>query len=101
MGKKCCSHHYSVNNCDGSELIKAKASNVTVKFKNLIETANAVRHMSLLRANQYLQNVLNKKECVPFKKFNSGIGKCAQAKQFKAVTVSQTLLIYALSGSCY
>lgn len=87
MVKNSASHHYSVNKHDGNEVVRAKSSNVSVKFKNLVETANAVRHMTLARANAYLKNVINRKECVPFKKFKSGIGRCAQAKQFNTVIV--------------
>ncbi|MCL4129868.1 UNVERIFIED_CONTAM: hypothetical protein GTU68_032832 [Idotea baltica] len=63
---------------------KAKGSNLRVSFKNTCETANAIRTMPLGRALKYLRNVIKKKECVPFRKFNGGIGRCAQAKQFGA-----------------
>ncbi|XP_050310379.1 60S ribosomal protein L17-like [Anthonomus grandis grandis] len=82
MGKSVKFSYKSVSEC---ECVRAKASNVPVKFKNLVETANAVRGMSVRRADNYLKNVLKKVECVPFKKFRGGIGKCAQAKQFKTV----------------
>lgn len=38
--------------------------------------------MSLRRAQKYLKNVMEHKECVPFRRFNGGVGRCAQAKQF-------------------
>lgn len=94
MGKNNGFNHYSVKCPEGAEVVKAKCSNVAVKFKNLTETANAVRHLTLHRANAYLKNVINKKECVPFKKFNSGIGRCAQAKQFNTVNVSLSFNLY-------
>lgn len=84
------SHRYSIKNVDGGEVIKAKASNLTVKFKNLVSVARAVRKMPVKRANAYLKNVLAHKECVPFIRFKSGIGKCAQAKQFKVIVVSKS-----------
>lgn len=87
MGRKGSSHHYSVKKVQGGETIRAKGSSIRAKFKNLVETANAVRKMSLTRANAYLKNVLAHKECVPFKIFKSGIGKCSQAKQFGTITV--------------
>ncbi|KAJ8915133.1 hypothetical protein NQ315_000385 [Exocentrus adspersus] len=95
------SHRYSQKITEGSEVIRAKMSNVTVKFKNLVEIARVLRKMTMKRANAYLKNVLARKECVPFKRFKSGIGKCAQAKQFntqvgrwpvKAVRCVQDLL---------
>lgn len=38
--------------------------------------------MSLRRAQRFLKNVVDKKECVPFRRFNGGVGRCAQAKQW-------------------
>nr|CAI5832724.1 unnamed protein product [Callosobruchus analis] len=38
--------------------------------------------MPLKRAVAYLKNVINMKECIPFRRFNGGVGRCAQAKQF-------------------
>merc|ERR1712189_175322 len=36
--------------------------------------------MPLGRALRFLKNVIQKKECVPFRVFNGGVGRCAQAK---------------------
>lgn len=38
--------------------------------------------MPLRRAQRFLKNVVEKKECVPFRSFNGGVGRCAQAKQW-------------------
>lgn len=38
--------------------------------------------MPLRRAQRFLKSVIDKKECVPFRKFNGGVGRCAQAKQW-------------------
>jgi len=38
--------------------------------------------MPLKRAVAYLKNVIGHKECVPFRRFNGGVGRCAQAKQW-------------------
>lgn len=38
--------------------------------------------MPLRRAQRFLKNVTDKKECVPFRRFNGGVGRCAQAKQW-------------------
>lgn len=38
--------------------------------------------MPLRRAQRFLKNVMEKKECVPFRRFNGGVGRCAQAKQW-------------------
>lgn len=42
----------------------------------------AIRKMPLRRAVRYLKSVTEKKECIPFRRFNGGVGRCAQAKQF-------------------
>merc|ERR1712071_284796 len=38
--------------------------------------------MPLRRAIAFLKNVIQKKECVPFRRYNGGVGRCAQAKQW-------------------
>ena len=38
--------------------------------------------MPLRRAQRYLKNVIAKKEIVPFRRFNGGVGRKAQCKQF-------------------
>jgi large subunit ribosomal protein L17e len=62
---------------------KSRGSYLRVHFKNTRETAHALKRMSLRRATRYLKNVINKKEIVPFKRFNGGVGRKAQAKVFK------------------
>ncbi|KRT81305.1 ribosomal protein, partial [Oryctes borbonicus] len=79
MGKR---NKYTRMPPGNANICKAKASNMSVHFKNTCETANTVRGMTVKRATAYLKNVLIKKECVPFKKFRGGIGRCAQAKNF-------------------
>ncbi|KAL0270451.1 UNVERIFIED_CONTAM: hypothetical protein PYX00_007863 [Menopon gallinae] len=62
---------------------KARGSNLRVHFKNTREAAQAIKKMTLRRAVRYLKNVIEHKECVPFRRFNGGVGRCAQAKQWK------------------
>ena len=62
---------------------KARGSYLRVHFKNTRETAHALRRLPLRRAMRYLKNVVDKKEIVPFKRFNGGVGRKAQAKAFK------------------
>merc|ERR1712142_852523 len=38
--------------------------------------------LHIRRATQYLKDVINKKRCVPFRRFNDGCGRTAQAKEF-------------------
>merc|ERR1712215_295464 len=51
--------------------------------KNTRETARTIKHMHLRRAVVFLKNVIEMKECVPFRRFNGGVGRCAQAKHWK------------------
>lgn len=62
---------------------KTRGSYLRVHFKNTRETAHALKRMSLRRATRYLKNVVNHKEIVPFKRFNGGVGRKAQAQVFK------------------
>merc|ERR1712129_580458 len=59
---------------------KASGSDLRVHFKNTCVSAAALKKMSLKRAKKYLENVLAKKEAIPFRFFNGCIGRSAQAK---------------------
>merc|ERR1712172_154213 len=63
-----------------SKSAKARGSYLRVHFKNTRETAQAIKHMHLKRAMKYLKNVTEMKEIVPFRRFNGGVGRKAQAK---------------------
>lgn len=39
--------------------------------------------MPLRRAQRFLKNVMEQQECVPFRRYNGGVGRCSQAKQWK------------------
>ncbi|CAN8005163.1 unnamed protein product, partial [Ixodes hexagonus] len=73
---------YSVEPDNATKSCKARGSNLRVHFKNTRETAQAIKHMALRRAQRYLKNVIAKKEIVPFRRFNGGVGRKAQAKAF-------------------
>jgi len=49
------------------------------------EVAAAVSGMKLAKAYTYLGDVQEHKQCIPFRRFNGGVGRTGQAKQFKAV----------------
>jgi large subunit ribosomal protein L17e len=52
-------------------------------FKNTFETANAVKGLKLKKAIKYIEDVLEHKQCVPFKRFTGHVGRTTQAKVFK------------------
>uniref|UniRef100_A0A5F9C7W3 Large ribosomal subunit protein uL22 n=1 Tax=Oryctolagus cuniculus TaxID=9986 RepID=A0A5F9C7W3_RABIT len=61
---------------------KSRGSNLRVHFKNTRETAQAIKGMHIRKATKYLKDVTLKKQCVPFRRYNGGVGRCAQAKQW-------------------
>nr|ACN10694.1 60S ribosomal protein L17 [Salmo salar] len=61
---------------------KSRGSNLRVHFKNTRETAQAIKGMHIRKATKYLKDVTVKHQCVPFRRYNGGVGRCAQAKQF-------------------
>lgn len=42
----------------------------------------AIKGMKLTKAFQYLGDVAEHKQCIPFRRFNGGVGRTAQAKVF-------------------
>merc|ERR1712139_703635 len=72
---------YSIEPANSSTACKAKGSNLRVHFKNTYETAMAIKGLSLKRAKKYLQDVIDHKDCVPFRKFTGGPSRPAQAKR--------------------
>lgn len=84
---------YSIKS-NNTNWCRAKASNMSVHFKNTVETANVIKGMTIKRATNYLKNVMSHKECVPFRKFNGGVGRCGQAKNFKTTQVKSIIFFY-------
>ena len=50
--------------------MKARSNRVNVSPKHAMEVCNAVRGMRLVRAEKFLENVIDGKEYVEFKRFN-------------------------------
>ena len=61
---------------------KARGKDMRVHFKNTYEVADAIRGMNLEKAQKYLQDVMEHKRCVPFRKYSATAGRTAQAHQF-------------------
>ena len=60
---------------------KARGMDLRVHFKNTREAAQAIKHMHLKKALQYLRDVINKKQIIPFRRFNGGVGRKAQVSK--------------------
>lgn len=73
---------YNTEIVEESATVKACASNIKVSFKNTRETCSTLRGRTVEGCIQYLQNVLEKKECVPMRRYANGVGNTAQAKKF-------------------
>ncbi|XP_065837124.1 large ribosomal subunit protein uL22-like [Oscarella lobularis] len=63
-----------------SKTCKARGSYLRVHFKNTRETAKAIKGMHIRKAYRYLKDVMEKKQIVPFRRFNGGVGRKAQVK---------------------
>merc|ERR1712029_308003 len=63
---------------------KTRGKYIRVHFKNTHETAKMIKGMNLRKAQRYLKDAVEHKRCVPFLRYNRGVGRCAQAKQFAA-----------------
>jgi len=73
---------YSVDPENATKSAKARGSHLRVHYKNTRETAMTLKHMHLRRAVAFLKNVVAQKECVPFRRYTGGVGRCSQAKNW-------------------
>ncbi|PKY08605.1 ribosomal protein L22 [Aspergillus campestris IBT 28561] len=73
---------YAAQEISPAKSARARGSYLRVSFKNTRETAQAINGMKLQRALAFLDNVSNKLEAVPFRRFAGSTGRCAQGKQF-------------------
>ncbi|KAJ3410909.1 60S ribosomal protein L17 [Chytridiales sp. JEL 0842] len=62
--------------------VQARGSYLRVHFKNTRETAQAIKGMTLKKAVEYLNAVKDHKRAIPFRRFNGGVGRTAQANVF-------------------
>merc|ERR1712185_126924 len=70
---------YAQKPADEATSCKAKGSDLRVHFKNTRETAQAIKNMNLEKAKKYLEDVIDKKRAIPFRRFCGGVGRTAQA----------------------
>jgi len=74
---------YSREPTDAATSCKSKGSNLRIHYKHARECAMAIRGMGLKRAQQYLKDVLARKDIIPFRKHTGNQGRHAQAKRHK------------------
>ena len=73
---------YSLDPENPTKSCKSKGSNLCVHFKNTRENAQAIKGMHIRKATKCLKDVTLKKQCVPYRHYNGGVGGCTQAKQW-------------------
>ncbi|KAF0991350.1 hypothetical protein HZS_4768 [Henneguya salminicola] len=76
-------HRYSKKAADPTKTCYSSAFYMRVHFKNTRETAHAIKGMHLKKAEEYLKNVIVKKDIVPFKRYNGGVGRKSLCKKHK------------------
>merc|ERR1719183_2789889 len=74
---------YSREAKNPSKACKAMGVDLRVHYKNTYETGQAIKGMELHAAQRYLEDVVEKKRCIPFRKYTGCIGRTAQAKAIK------------------
>jgi len=62
---------------------KCRISDLRAHYKNTYEVARACKGLKLNNAIKYLDNVLEHKQIIPFRRYTGGIGRHAQVKVFK------------------
>ena len=70
--------------CNNGVGCQARGSYLTVHFKNAREVGRAIRHMPLVKAEKYLNDVIAHKQAVAFTRYNGGVGRHAQGHLVKA-----------------
>uniref|UniRef100_A0A2K5JS10 Large ribosomal subunit protein uL22 n=1 Tax=Colobus angolensis palliatus TaxID=336983 RepID=A0A2K5JS10_COLAP len=53
-----------------------------ISCKSRGSNLRAIKGMHIRKATKYLKDVTLQKQCVPFRRYNGGGGRCAQAKQW-------------------
>lgn len=71
---------YATQDIPAAKSARARGSYLRVSFKNTRETAQAINGMKLQRALAFLENVKNKTEVVPFRRYAGSIGRTAQGE---------------------
>ncbi|AMD20347.1 HDL397Wp [Eremothecium sinecaudum] len=99
---------YGATSTNPAKSASARGSYLRVSFKNTRETAQAISGWNLQKAQKYLEQVLDHQRAIPFRRYNSSIGRTAQGKEFgvtkarwpaKSVKFIQGLLQNAASNA--
>ncbi|KAK9361347.1 Rpl17bp [Lipomyces starkeyi] len=73
---------YGATPANPAKSASSRGSYLRVSFKKTRETAQAVNGWEFQKALKYLDNVKDKKQAIPFRRFAGSIGRTAQGKEF-------------------
>ncbi|RJE25480.1 60s ribosomal protein l17 [Aspergillus sclerotialis] len=73
---------YAAQEIPAAKSARARGSYLRVSFKNTRETAQAINGMKLQRALAFLENVTNKMEAVPMRRYAGSTGRTAQGQNW-------------------
>lgn len=59
---------------DEAKTARAMAKSLKISPKHCVEICNAIRGMEVAKAKTYLEDVIEMKKSVPFKRHNRGVG---------------------------
>jgi len=65
-------HNYALENSEN--LAKGVGRSLGISLKHSMEIGSYIKGKTLLRSKAFLENVIEKKEAVPFRKFNADVG---------------------------
>jgi large subunit ribosomal protein L17e len=71
---------YAAQQIENGKSARSRGSYLRVSFKNTRETAQAINGWKVDRALKYLQNVTEKIEAVPMRRYAGGTGRSAQGE---------------------
>lgn len=54
---------------------KCRVNDLRAHFKNTYETARLVRGMKVKKAIKYMEDVLEHKQCIPYRRFTGHVGR--------------------------
>lgn len=73
---------YAATPVNPAKSASARGAYLRVSFKNTRETAQAINGWNLEKAQKYLDDVLDHKRAIPFRRFNHSIGRTSQANEW-------------------
>ncbi len=66
--------NYAFQNYDATKHVRSSLREKDISHKHAREVANAIKGLSIERARDYLQSVVNMERAIPFKRFNNQVG---------------------------